>query len=139
MKVITRQFTKEILLATSFVLMALVALFAFFELINQLEDVGKDYTIGTAFLLTALTLPARIYEVMPLAVLLVLVKRGLRRGVHSRRRRKSIRKLARDDPAHARVHLLLYRPPSGDRVYHLLRAVEVKAARRRLKVSHAVL
>ena len=73
MKVITRQFTKEILLATSFVLMALVALFAFFELINQLEDVGKDYTIGTAFLLTALTLPARIYEVMPLAVLLAAV------------------------------------------------------------------
>ena len=72
------------------------------------------------------------------AVLLVVVKRSLRRRVHSGGRRKSVRKLARDDPAHARVHLFFYRPPSGNRVYHLLRAVEVKAARRRLKVRHAV-
>ena len=57
MKVIDKQFMKEILLSTGFVLMALVALFAFFDLINQMDDVGTEYTIGTAFLLTSLTLP----------------------------------------------------------------------------------
>ncbi len=74
MKVIDRQFLKEILLSASFVLMALVALFAFFDLVNKMDDVSsKEYSIGTAFLLTSLVLPARIYEVMPLAVLLAAV------------------------------------------------------------------
>lgn len=73
MRVITRQFTKEILLSSGFVLLALVALFAFFDLIGQLDDVGTDRTMGQAFTLTALTLPARIYEVMPLAALLASV------------------------------------------------------------------
>ena len=35
MRVITRQFTKEILVSTLFVLTALVAIFAFFELIDS--------------------------------------------------------------------------------------------------------
>lgn len=74
MRVITRQFTKEILISTSFVLVALVALFAFFDLIGQLDDVGtKNRTMGEAFTLTAMTLPSRIYEVMPLAALLASV------------------------------------------------------------------
>lgn len=74
MRVITRQFTKEILLSTLFVLVALVALFAFFDLIGQLDSVGEgDRTMGQAFMLTLLTLPARIYEVMPLAALLASV------------------------------------------------------------------
>ena len=73
MRVITKQFTKEILLSTAFVLVALVVLFAFFDLIGQLDDVGSGRTMGQAFMLTALSLPARIYEVMPLAALLASV------------------------------------------------------------------
>lgn len=74
MRVITRQFTKEILISTSFVLVALVALFAFFDLIGQLDDVGtNNRTMSEAFTLTAMTLPSRIYEVMPLAALLASV------------------------------------------------------------------
>lgn len=74
MRVITRQFTKEILISTSFVLVALVALFAFFDLIGQLDDVGtNNRTMSEAFTLTAMTLPSRIYEVMPLATLLASV------------------------------------------------------------------
>ena len=73
MKVITKQFTREILASTSFVLLALVALFAFFDLINQLDDVGKHFGLSDAFVFTALSLPARIYEVMPIAVLLASV------------------------------------------------------------------
>lgn len=73
MKVITKQFTREILASTFFVLLALVALFAFFDLINQLDDVGKHFGLSDAFVFTALSLPARIYEVMPIAVLLASV------------------------------------------------------------------
>ena len=73
MRVITKQFTREILASTSFVLLALVALFAFFDLINQLDDVGKNFGLSDAFVFTALSLPARIYEVMPIAVLLASV------------------------------------------------------------------
>lgn len=47
MKVITKQFTREILASTSFVLLALVTLFAFFDLINQLDDVGKHFGLST--------------------------------------------------------------------------------------------
>ena len=67
MRVITRQLAKEILFSSGFVLIALVALFAFFDLVGQLDDVADGRTIMQAFTLTAFTLPARIYEVMPLA------------------------------------------------------------------------
>ena len=56
MRVITKQLTKEILLSTAFVLVALVALFAFFDLIGQLDDVGSGRTMQQAFTLTALSL-----------------------------------------------------------------------------------
>lgn len=74
MSVISRKFTKDILLSTLFVLVVLIALFAFFELIGKMDEVGSnEYSLGTAFLLTALTIPSRIYEVAPLAVLLASV------------------------------------------------------------------
>ena len=73
MRVITRQFTKEVLLSALFVLVGLVALFAFFDLIGQLDDVGRNRTMFQAILLTLLSLPERIYEVMPLAALLASV------------------------------------------------------------------
>ena len=73
MRVVTKQFTKEVLLSTAFVLFVLVALFGFFELIQQLEEVRADYPISLALLLTGLTLPLRVYEIMPIAVLLAAV------------------------------------------------------------------
>lgn len=73
MKVVTKQFTKEILLSTGFVLLALVALFAFFDLVGQLDSVGHNRTMGQAILMTILVLPLRIYQVMPLAALLASV------------------------------------------------------------------
>lgn len=74
MSVISRQFTKDILLSTVFVLVILIALFAFFDLIGQMDEVGSNkYDLATAFLLTGLTLPSRAYEVAPLAVLLAAV------------------------------------------------------------------
>ena len=70
MMVITRHLTKEILQATGFVLLALVALFAFFDLVGQLGRIGSRYGLLDAFVITGLSLPMRIYEVMPIAALL---------------------------------------------------------------------
>ena len=74
MTVISRQFSKDILLSTLFVLVVLMALFAFFDLIGHMDEVASnEYDLAKAFLLTGLTLPSRAYEVAPLAVLLASV------------------------------------------------------------------
>ncbi len=73
MTVITRQFTKDILSSTLFALTALVALFAFFDLVGQLDTVGNGRTLGDVFLLTGLAIPGRVYQVMPLAALLASI------------------------------------------------------------------
>ena len=68
MSVISRQFAKDILLSTIFVLIVLIALFAFFDLIGQLDDLGADYTIGRAFLTTSLTLQNSLFFAHPVAL-----------------------------------------------------------------------
>lgn len=70
MKILTRHLSKEILLSTTFVLVALMALIAFFDLVSQARDIGNRYSISMALFLTMLKLPSRLYEVMPIAVLL---------------------------------------------------------------------
>lgn len=70
MKVLTRHIAKEVLIATLFVLVALVALIAFFDLVSQARNIGNRYSISMALFLTMLKLPSRLYEVMPIAALL---------------------------------------------------------------------
>ena len=70
MKVLTRHVAKEVLIATLFVLVALVALIAFFHLVSQARNIGNRYSISMALFLTMLKLPSRLYEVMPIAALL---------------------------------------------------------------------
>lgn len=71
MKTLTRYIGREVLLATLLIFAALVMLFAFFDLINELGDVGKEgYTISAALLYVALHLPSRIYELFPVAALI---------------------------------------------------------------------
>lgn len=70
MKVLTRHVAKEVLIATLFVLVALVALIAFFDLVSQARNIGNRYNISMALFLTMLKLPSRLYEVMPIAALL---------------------------------------------------------------------
>jgi len=69
-KVLTRYVAKEVLIATLFVLVALVALIAFFDLVSQARNIGNRYSISMALFLTMLKLPSRLYEVMPIAALL---------------------------------------------------------------------
>jgi lipopolysaccharide export system permease protein len=71
MTVLQKYFGREILRAVLFVLIAFLALFAFFDLINELPAVGRGgYKIQHAFLFIALGLPGYTYELMPIAALI---------------------------------------------------------------------
>ncbi len=70
MRILTKMLLKEVLISSLFVTVALVALFAFFDLIGQAGDIGSQYSIVQAFILTALVLPTRCYEVLPIAAIL---------------------------------------------------------------------
>ncbi len=71
MKTLRRYVGRDVLLATLLIFAALVALFAFFDLIHELGDVGRgDYTISRALLFVTLNLPSRLYELFPVAALI---------------------------------------------------------------------
>lgn len=71
MTVLQRYFTSEIARSVVFALAAFLALFAFFELISQLESVGYNgYRIQHALLYILMGLPGNVYDLMPTAVLI---------------------------------------------------------------------
>ncbi|TSE36505.1 LPS export ABC transporter permease LptG [Tepidimonas charontis] len=78
MKTVRRLLYGEVLGAVLLVLLGFLALFAFFDLIDELRALGRpsllrpDHRYGwsEALLFVALTLPARLYELMPFAVLI---------------------------------------------------------------------
>lgn len=71
MKIYQRYFAKEIYAAVTLVLIAFLLLFAFFDLIHELEDLGRGgYQLQHALLYVLLTLPGRVYELAPIAVLI---------------------------------------------------------------------
>lgn len=71
LRVYERHLAREIYSATLLVLAAFLALFAFFDLIHELEDVGRgSYELHHAVGYVALTLPGRAYEILPIAVLI---------------------------------------------------------------------
>jgi len=70
-RTLQRYLAREVVTATIFVLFALLAIFAFFDLVNQIDEVGRaGYTLSAAFAFVALSQPARIYELMPIAALI---------------------------------------------------------------------
>lgn len=71
MLTIRRYLAREIYGATLFVFMAFLALFAFFDLIHELGDLGKGgYRLQHALLYVLLTVPSHVYELFPIAVLI---------------------------------------------------------------------
>lgn len=67
---VTRYLGREIYKATAFVALAFVVLFAFFDFINELGDLGKgSYALPQAFLFVLLSIPGNLYELFPVAVL----------------------------------------------------------------------
>jgi lipopolysaccharide export system permease protein len=71
MKILHKYFAIEIGRSVLFVLIAFLALFAFFDLIGELKSVGHGgYRIQQAFLYVLLGMPAYAYELMPIAALI---------------------------------------------------------------------
>lgn len=71
MTVLQRYFSAEIIRSVLFVLAAFLALFAFFDLIGELQAVGRGgYQLQHAFLYVMLGLPGYTYELMPIAALI---------------------------------------------------------------------
>ena len=71
MTIITRYLGREIYKATLFAFVVFLALFAFFDLINELDNLGKGtYRMPQAFLFVLLSIPGHVYELFPIAVLI---------------------------------------------------------------------
>lgn len=70
MKIITRYLLKEITVSVLLIMLALIAMFSFFDLIQELEDLGTgNYGLGKVVLFVMLSAPGHVYEIMPVAVL----------------------------------------------------------------------
>ena len=71
MTVIGRYLVRQIALGIAFVLFGFLGLFAFFDLVNELDDLGRGtYRIQHAIAYVALSLPGHVYELMPIAALI---------------------------------------------------------------------
>ncbi len=71
MKIYRRYLIREVSAAIALVLVAFLALFGFFDMIGELKDVGQNgYQLQHAVAYVLLRLPGRIYELMPVAVLI---------------------------------------------------------------------
>jgi lipopolysaccharide export system permease protein len=75
MKTLRRLIHREMLVTVAFVALAFLALFSFFDLVEELGDVGRGdpahpYRLSHAALYTLLWLPNRLYEILPIAVLI---------------------------------------------------------------------
>lgn len=70
-KLLDRYIGSNTLLGVLLVLAVLVILFSFFELLAQLNDIGKgNFRLADAFVYTALTIPKRAVDLMPVSALL---------------------------------------------------------------------
>ncbi|CAG2142472.1 LPS export ABC transporter permease LptG [Cupriavidus plantarum] len=65
-----RYFARLIYGVFFFILFAVLALFVFFDMLNELESVQGGYTSLIAFFHVMLEAPTRVYEVLPIAVLI---------------------------------------------------------------------
>ncbi len=71
LKTFERHLAREIYTATALVTVAFLALFGFFDLVGELGDLGKGgYQFLDAVSFVVLTLPGRIYEILPISVLI---------------------------------------------------------------------
>ena len=71
MRLLNRYLAREILYGTGLVITALLFLFSFFDLIHELNDLGKgSYQLWQMFVFVLLALPGHAYELFPIAVLI---------------------------------------------------------------------
>uniref|UniRef100_UPI00359F3BF4 LptF/LptG family permease n=2 Tax=Neisseria TaxID=482 RepID=UPI00359F3BF4 len=71
MKLITRYLIRQLSVMTVYALLAFLALYSFFDIINEVGDLGKGSYNGTKMMQYVLMqMPAHAYDLMPLAVLI---------------------------------------------------------------------
>ena len=74
MRTIRRLIYSEVLRAVGFVTLAFLALFFFFDMVDQMGELNqgasRGYTVGYALLYVALQVPNHLYELLPIAVLI---------------------------------------------------------------------
>jgi lipopolysaccharide export system permease protein len=70
MKTVRRLLYADIVSSVLFVALAFLSLFFFIDFVDELADVGKDYTALHAALYSILELPGHLYELSPIAVLI---------------------------------------------------------------------
>ena len=71
MRTLERYLARQIYGATAFVLLGFLGLFAFFDLIRELADLGKvEYHLPQVFTFVLLSTPTHAYELFPVVVLI---------------------------------------------------------------------
>jgi lipopolysaccharide export system permease protein len=71
MKVATRYLHNQVLNAVLYVLVGFLGLFGFFDFMEEISAVGRNgYAIWDAVLVTLLSIPSHVYELMPICVLI---------------------------------------------------------------------
>lgn len=65
-----RYLAKQVYLAFTFILFALISLFIFFDFIAEMGDTNASYTVVLAFVTVLLRVPSRLVEIMPIAGLI---------------------------------------------------------------------
>ena len=70
---------REIFRSTSVVLIALLGLFTFFTLVDELDTVGEKFPLTALFYLQILSMPTRLYDLLPIGLLIgaILALAGL--------------------------------------------------------------
>jgi lipopolysaccharide export system permease protein len=70
MNLINRYLLQEIVTSILLIMLALIAMFSFFDLIQELESIGKgNYGLGNVLMFVLLSAPGHVYQVVPVAVL----------------------------------------------------------------------
>ncbi|HEU5177682.1 MAG TPA: LPS export ABC transporter permease LptG, partial [Burkholderiales bacterium] len=70
-RTLERYLAKQIYAAVGFVLFGFLGLFAFFDLIRELADLGKvEYNLRQVFTFVVLSMPSHAYELFPVVVLI---------------------------------------------------------------------
>jgi lipopolysaccharide export system permease protein len=71
MRLLARYLGGQVLFASAFVLLALLVLFAFFDVIQELGALGRNnYGLGQAIVVVMLNVPGHLYEILPVAALI---------------------------------------------------------------------
>lgn len=73
MKTLRRLIYGEVLIAVAFVTFSFLALFFFFDFVDELQNVGKNggaYQVSHAFSYVLLLIPSHLYELLPISVLI---------------------------------------------------------------------